>query len=318
MSLAVLPAEISQLQIVLPNAVHAAPGQDRSIYFETSREGVADRQGEDIAADALWNSRKLFLSQGNFDIWHLSWLKQDPSFVIGVPSDVQRSGPSIFVKGHIFAPTTPEPAPVHSSLWWANLFWGSQTQMYPPMPWFPSVLGNANTEGTVVQTRKGREVRFMKGPIEWYSVGFAPRVQHPGLPPISKAPVGPFADPTLIAKAHHPLILEGGKIAAMSYSVFAKAVQTAAGLASNDSALAGKAALSGIPAIRREALEGGSLKARYKRRKKKVLGKLLRGEVLGELGDVAECFRKCGGLTREEARCCALQLGEELDNLVLG
>lgn len=299
---------------MLPGVVQRVSEGGRQIYFETSREGVPDREGEDLAADALWASRGLFLEQGNLDIWHLSWLQEDPSFVIGRPVEVRREGPSLFVRGELFesAPGSSPPA-LHTPRWWADLVWHSMTQQIPPQLWFPSVLGKA--QGAVVQTRAGRAVTLYKGPIEWYSVGLAPRVQHPSLPPVRTTPLGPFLDRAVVAKAERPLLLQAGgrRIAAMSYRTFAKAVQTAAQLQEGE-VNAAKQALGRLAAARREDLEG-SLQRRYRRRKRRVLGKLLRGETPGEEGAVAEAFYKCGGLSQAEARWCARRLGQELDAL---
>lgn len=311
MSLLVLPPEVEHLSIALPQDVQAAPtsaGQ-RAVYFEAANDAYVDREGEVVSTDALWDSRNLLKEQGSLDIWHFSFLKQDPSYIIGNPIDVKRDGSAIYVLGEIFNPTSDEARAPYTSGWWANLFWHSLTALRPPMRWFPSVLGSA--KGAEVEIRKGQRVKVFRGPVEWYSVGFAPRVQNPGLPAISTTPIGPFQE--VVAKAVMPAsgVKVVGKVAAMSLATFAKAVASTAAV----SGLEGKAKLKGLSALRRESLEGAPLRNLYRRHKKRVLGRILRREIPGDLGDVTDAFAKCG-MSKAEAAQCAKWLGEELHQLL--
>lgn len=101
-SLIVLPPQVDKLLVPIPTLVKAqvvGPHEERQVWFETSREGVTDREGQDIAANALWNSRKLFLEQGSFDLNHWSFLGNPPGtgmrpeYIVGRPSEVRHDGP---------------------------------------------------------------------------------------------------------------------------------------------------------------------------------------------------------------------------------
>lgn len=312
----------------------------RLVYFETSREGDVDREGEDIAADALWASRQHFLEQGNLDIGHFSWLGNPrgtgmrPEYVVGLPIDVRRNGPSIYVQGEIFSNISPppenlqvamdDPSVLGSNGGWADRFWHSLTGMRPPMRWFPSVLGKMHPGGVEMQVRHGRRVRFITGPMAWFSVAFAQRAQHPTLGPISTDPLGtPFAhdqatpEGDVIAKA-----VQSGtsalddRVMVMTPRMFAKAVDTAGVVTSGDPhALNEKGNLTGVAAVRGEALEGAGnadVRKLYARLKPKVLRRLLTGKIEGTIRAVAEAFRKAGAPDKY-AHAFAVQLGEEAD-----
>ena len=254
-------------------------GGKRIVYFETSREGVEDREGEDIAADALWNSRGLFLTQGDLDISHWSKLGNPvgsgarPEYIIGAPVDVVREGPSIFVKGEIFNPRSAPPENSQGAS--ANMFWHSLTEQDPPGRWFPSVFGFIREDGV-----KRGEGAVLNGAIDWTSVGFAQRAQHPELPAIGTLPVGPFA--------------KAGTLQ-MSYATFAKAVQTAG----DASALDAQSVQTGVPAIRSESLQPTPKKPDrytdlYKRARAQVLTQLASGDIPATLDGVADAFAACG------------------------
>lgn len=311
MSLLVLPERVNTLVVGLDGMVKADSPQSapvRRVFFETSREGVEDREGEDIAAEALWKSRKLFLEQGNLDIWHWSWLGNPPGsggrpeYVIGVPEGVERSGKSIYVQGRIFsaADGTEGENLKHANQFYDSLF------LQPPMRWYPSVLGKLTPNATVaMETRKGRTVKVIKGPLEWYSVGFAPRVQHPELPAVQPHPVGPFAKAVQVAPRGPSVV---GNVAVMSWGMFAKAMTVA-----GDIGGAPSEARSGLPALRREAHE--DKRTRYKKARRKVLRRVMAGDVSGELPSVAKAFEACG-YSPLEAVLAAQRLGRELDALL--
>lgn len=314
----------------------------RLVYFETSREGEIDREGEDIAADALWASRRHFIEQGNLDIGHFSWLGNPrgtgmrPEYVVGLPVDVRRNGPSIYVQGEIFSNIAPppermdlamdDPTALGSNGGWADRFWHSLTGMRPPMRWFPSVLGKMHPGGVEMQIRNGKRVRFITGPMVWFSVAFAQRAQHPTLGPVSTDALGtPFATEEsmqgdLIAKAvqtGRPAIDD--RVMVLTPSMFAKAVDTASVVTSGDPhALDSKATLGGTTAIRRESLEGAAgadVRRLYQRLKPKVMRSLLTGKIDGSIRAVAEAFRKAGA-PEKHAHAFAVQLGEEADEQV--
>lgn len=220
----------------------------RFVYFEATREGVIDREGEEVAADALWRSRDLFLQQGNLDINHFSWLGNPygtgarPEYVIGLPLEVARRGPSIYVKGEIFSNRTPPPPGSNGE--WAEWFWHSLTAMDPPMRWFPSVFGQIRPGGVQVVTKGGRTYRRITD-VEWFSVGFAQRAQHPELPPVSLEPMGPLAKAAAYPQGEVRRL--GGWL--LGWGAFAKALSV--GLPVTDSALK-----RGVQALARESLEG--------------------------------------------------------------
>ncbi len=307
MELLTLPQGVDTLLIPLPQAVRAEPGTRRVLYFEASREGVVDREGEDIAADALWASRDLFLRQGNIDVNHWSWLGNPPGtgmrpeYVIGLPLEVRRQGPSIFVKAELFSNLAPPPP--GSSGEWADRVWHSLTQMTPPMRWFPSVFGKLAPNATVeVELRDGKRVRVLKGPIEWYSVGLAQRAQNPALPPVSLEPMGAFAK---AEGAGDVRVM--GQVAVVPYRTLAKALTQAALLTAGDpQALDAKAGLSGVPALRRESIE-----ALYRQTAPKVLRGLLTGRVEGSLKGVMKAFLRLG-VPERVAKRFTTRLGEEI------
>lgn len=313
--LVAVPETTSSILLPLPHILAKGSfeglGDDRRlVFFETSREGVVDRQDEDIAADCLWASRKLFLEQGNLDINHFSWLGNPPGsgmrpeYVIGQPAAVKRHGKSIFVAGEIFHPLSPppsadgdpgDPVTVAGNGFWANNFWHSLTQMNPPMRWFPSVFGKIDPKGVEWQHRSGRRVRFITGPMHWLSVGFAQRAQHPALGPVQMQAIGPFEGQELIAKAlgsSRPV--QRGTVLAMNLKTFAKAVQTAEAVTAGEGDVS-RPQLRGVPALRRESLDGAEDEnALYSRTKRRVLSLILQRKLEGSRRAAAEQFKKLG------------------------
>lgn len=237
-----VPDQPLSISIGMLAKAELASGGRRYVYFETSREGVTDRQGEDIAASALWASRDLFLTQGNLDLNHWSWLGNPygsgarPEYVIGLPVDVKRTGKSIYVKGEVFGNKTPPPEDHIGH--WADQFWHSITAMRPAQRWYPSVFGSVKPNGWRTEQRGGKTIRFMTA-VDWYSVGFAQRAQHPTLPPVSTSPLGSFAKADGLVQPVH----------LTDWGTFAKAL--AVGAPVTDSA-----AKVGVQAVTPESLEG--------------------------------------------------------------
>lgn len=267
------------LIVGLPVVAKAAQMDGRRlVYFEASREGVIDREGEEVAVDALWRSRDVFLSQGNLDINHFSWLGNPygtgarPEYVVGLPLEVARQGRSIFVKGEIFSNRTPPPPGSNGE--WADWFWHSLTAMQPPMRWFPSVFGQIKPGGVEMVRKGGRTYRRITD-VEWFSVGFAQRAQHPELPSVSLEPMGPLAK-----AGSYPTRLEVARAGGLwlSWGAFAKALSV--GIPVTDSALK-----RGVQALTRESLEGV---ARH------VLDAVLRGRVPPKRRAIAKALQDWG------------------------
>lgn len=270
--------EAIPVSVRLPYLVKAAQMDGRRlIYCEASREGVVDREGEEVAADALWRSRDVFLSQGNLDINHFSWLGNPygtgarPEYVIGLPLDVARQGSSIFVKGEVFSSRLPPPPGSNGE--WADWFWHSLTQLDPPMRWFPSVFGQILPGGVEVVEKGGRKIRRITK-VEWFSLGFAQRAQHPALPPVSLEPMGPLAK----AGAYHPGSIRRAGVWVTDLPTLAKALQV--GLPVTDSAMK-----TGVQALTPEALEGAV---------HSVLEEVLRGRLKPSLKALAKALERQG------------------------
>lgn len=277
--------EGTPLIVGLPAVAKAAQMDGRRlIYFEASREGVIDREGEEVAIEALWRSREVFLSQGNLDINHFSWLGNPygtgarPEYVVGLPLEVARQGRSIYVKGEIFSNRTPPPPGSNGE--WADWFWHSLTAMTPPMRWFPSVFGQIRPGGVEVVKRGGKVYRRITD-VEWFSVGFAQRAQHPELPPVSLEPIGPLAK-----AGGYPSRLEVARAGGLwlSWGAFAKALSM--GLPVTDAALK-----RGVQALTRESLEGVM---------HHVLDGVLRGRIAPNKRAIAKALEEWG-LTQAEA-----------------
>lgn len=222
------------------------------VYFEASRDGVVDREGEMVAADGLWRSRDLMLSQGDFDISHWAHLpnpqtgRPQPEYRIGHPTQVTRDGKSIFCAGEIYRPGETPPTR-DGDPFWPDYFWQSIATQQPAAKWFPSVYGKIMPGGIELTTIKGQQVRRIVG-VQWYSVGFALRAQHPELGPVSRSPVG-----NLLAKAD-----QGGMSTRadaqgtlhLPWTAFAKSVSEVGQVVTDH------AALTGVQALTKQSLEG--------------------------------------------------------------
>lgn len=227
-------------------------GKDRLVYAEVSRDNVIDRENEIVALDALWDSRKLFLEQGNIDIAHWSWLanpltgRPDPGYVIGKPIDVSRTDLSLFMCGSIFKSRTPPPQ--GSPAFTADQFWHSIYEQDPPMPWFSSVYGNIKPGGVQILQIDGKPIRKIVG-VEWYSVGFAQRAQHPLVGQVSTTPLGNLAkaDQGYVARA-----ARAGRVLHFNWNTFAKAVAEGVAVSSYET---NPQAMTGLTALRRESLD---------------------------------------------------------------
>lgn len=274
----------------------------RFVYFETSREGVADREGEDIAANALWASKDSFVASGNLDINHFSWLGNPygsgmrPEYVIGNPADVKRRGPSIFVKGSIYSNLTPPPD--QSNGYWADWFWHSIAEMNPAMKWFPSVFG-AFAKSSVVTTRRGNEIVRVINRTEWTSVGFAQRAQHPALGPVSTEIMEPFAkaeggNTLWTPDLNQPLILD--------WATFVKA--TGEGIATATPYTTDSALKTNFAATQGENLQG----ARQPGANVRILNMVLKGKVNADVKSIARAFKRITGCDDTSAHARAEKL----------
>ncbi len=277
-------------------------GGQRFVYFETSREGVIDREGDDILADALWASKDLFLEQGNLDINHWSWLgnpygtERRPEYEIGIPVDAKRQGKSIFVKGQIYTNATKPTklASFEGMGFWADEFWHSITAMNPPKRWYPSVFGNIKS--VRVETRRGRRVRVITG-TEWFSVGFATRAQHPELPPVSTEPLGPLRKAVGVDVGLVNLDRVKRGVWEMGLGTFAKALTTGAIVLDSPSK-------TGVQALTRESLERDvrnvTERPDYDRLKARVLNRIRKGS-LSPKYDAIRSFLIGLGMSKEQA-----------------
>jgi hypothetical protein len=269
----------------------------REISFETSREGVIDRENEDIAVKALEDSKELFLAQGNIDINHWSWLgnpygtEARPEYVIGRPTAVKREGKSLFVKAEIFNTSgmaTVE-LPNGHAMTWADYFWQT-INANPPMQWFPSVFGRVLNAR--IEERQGKKIRYIDK-VEWYSVGLAQRAQHPEL---SSVVVG---GGDMFSKADLSFQIPEAKISGalvMDYATFAKAV-TAVGAPITDTAQ-----MTGVQAITPTSLEGT-----YAKMKGKLVKRILKGEIAPQRDAIRKAFSNMG-LDHDTAKEYAVRL----------
>ncbi|GEM48703.1 hypothetical protein [Deinococcus cellulosilyticus] len=280
--------ELSRTPIIanLPVMAKAeSVGSRRRVYFETAREGVEDREGEDIAQQALWDSRDLLIEQGDFDINHFAHLGNPygsgarPEYVIGHPTDVRRSGKSTFVQGEIFQSRSK--APEGSNGDWAEWFWHSITELDPPMKWFPSVFGNI-LEGKVIK-RDGKLIRFITK-VEWYSVGFARRVQNPVLREVQTAPLGPFAKAQDATVSYQQKHAAPAGVQCFTWGTLAKA------MGSVGATVTDHAQITGYQSLTPESLEG----AKYDGLKKRILNKVLRGKVAPKKAAIIKAFEEHG------------------------
>lgn len=290
---------VSQPIIVsLPSMAKAATEDGRRIvYFEASRDGVVDREGEMVAVSALWASRDLMLAQGDLDISHWSHLsnpltgRPQPEYRIGQPIDIRRSanGRSVFVKGEIYrARDTP---PAGSSAEWSERFWHSITGQTPPAKWFPSVYGTIT--GVEMVRVKGRDVRRITA-CEWYSVGFALRAQHPDLPAVSLDPMGVFAKAD---QAAMPGQVQASGAVHMDWGTFAKAAGS--GIATVGAMPTDTAARTGVGALARSSVEGSVKRLtpsdmNAQQARQSVLQAVKSGAVGVNLRDLTRAFRVVG------------------------
>jgi len=274
-------------------------GGQRFVYFETSREGVIDREGDDILADALWASKDLFLEQGTLDINHWSFLgnpygtERRPEYEIGIPVDARRQGKSIFVKGQIYTNATKPTklAGFEGMGFWADEFWHSITAMNPPKRWYPSVFGNIKS--VRVENRRGRRVRVITG-TEWYSVGFATRAQHPELPPVSTEPMGG------LRKAVDLNLNRVSKgVWEMGVNTFVKALTTGDVVLDSPSK-------TGVQALTRESLEGAVRNQTerpampYEKMRARVFNRIRKGQMLPKY-DTIRAFLVAQGMSKKQA-----------------
>ena len=295
----------------LSKAAVSEHGGRRNIYFEATREGVIDREGEEVTAKSLWDSRELMLDQGDFDISHWAHLpnqltgRPQPEYRIGLPTQVTKTGTkgrqSIWVGGEIYSNLTA--APEGSSGDWAEKFWHSLTGQNPPAKWYPSVYGKIVPGGIEVAQVKGQTVRRITK-VQWHSVGFALRAQHPTVGPVSLAPVG-----SLLAKAD-----AGGLTGSLNARpdvlhldsrTFAKAASEVGQIITDH------AQLTGVQALTRQNLDtktynggvspAGSTNPRGLRARVVVLRAIKDGRLELNLKAISKAFRNLGASDTEAA-----------------
>ncbi len=287
-------------------------GGKRNIYFEATREGVIDREGEEVTAKSLWDSRELMLDQGDFDISHWAHLpnqltgRPQPEYRVGLPTQVTRTGKSIWVGGEIYSNLTPPPEDSSGS--WADRFWHSMNGMNPPQKWFPSVYGKIMPGGIEVTTVNGQTIRRITK-VQWHSVGFALRAQHPSLAAVSLSPVG-----NLIAKADTAAL--AGSLAAypdvlhLDYRTFSKAASEVGMIVTDH------AQQTGVQALTKQSLDkrtynGGVAPARMNRKgltaRVQVLKAIQSGRLELSQAAISRAFRALGA-TQTEAVTHAKQL----------
>lgn len=253
----------------------------RIIYTKASVEnGKPDRQDEIVAVDALWASRDLFIEQGDLDIAHWAHLpnpltgRPDLEYRIGVPLDVKRDEDSIYVKGEIFQPDS-DPLP-ESSGHRADLFWYALYHQNPPARYFPSVYGTI--KGVEIVEHEGRFVRRLSN-VEWTNIGFHNRVQHPDVPPVSLAPLGPFAKADRGFATNAMLQRVGG--IRMTFGTFAKALTVGLPVETNTAARTGLQALmpEQVEKERRKVVAKAEQELTYKRAKVEVARGIVQQEI---------------------------------------
>lgn len=261
--------------------------KERRIFFEAARDDVVDREGEIVAIDGLWKSRELMLEQGDFDISHWAHLpnpltgRPQPEYRIGHPTQIKRQGKGLFVAGAIFQ--SDEQPPTHGpDPFWPDYFWHSVAVQEPAAKWFPSVYGQIKKGGIEMVTIKGQRVRRITS-VEWYSVGFALRAQHPELPAVSLSPVG-----NLVAKSQQ---FPSGHIPRdgvlhLPWRAFAKAV------AEVGQPITDHAALEGVQALTKESVEGKPKLAA--RQITKVLRAIKSGDVSPNKKEICAYLRRSG------------------------
>ncbi|ABW35097.1 hypothetical protein Dgeo_3056 (plasmid) [Deinococcus geothermalis DSM 11300] len=287
------------------------PSGRRMVYFEASRDGTVDREGEMVAADGLWASRELMLSQGDFDISHFAHLpssvtgRPQPEYRIGHPTQVTRQGKSIFVAGEIYRSGEGVPAPGKDGKpWWPDYFWHSIAEQNPPAKWFPSVYGKINPGGIEIITVKGQQVRRIIS-VQWYSVGFALRAQHPDLGPVSLSPVG-----NLLAKADHAGLASRASQAEtlhLPWRAFAKSVSEVGQIVTDHAALTGVQALTKQSLDRRTRKQVAAPDAGRAKLRVKALRALQSGLVDPTRQSLTRFFRR-EGLGQGEAETLASAL----------
>jgi hypothetical protein len=331
----VLPSNIDHISLGLNSNLQ--PEYDnglRYVYFEASKDGGTDREGEDIAVEALWKSKDLFLSQGYFDINHFAWLGNPtgtgmrPEYIIGTnPTQVKRQGKSLFVAGSIFSSNSAPPesfnlsmggkgSEVKPNIYWANMFWHSITALKPPMRWFPSVFGRIDRSAAKLETRDGVSVRVFDAStkIEWFAVGFAMRAVNPDLPAVSAEPMGPLKKEKsgeIMAKAvSSSLPIINSNVAYMSMDVFGKAMSNPQGQGPdivNDAVMNNKNGLNDVAAVQQPTKE---LTLDFLT--KDILARVAHRTLEGSIGAISKHLTQYG-FTPEQAKKLAVMIGRKLE-----
>jgi hypothetical protein len=164
----------------------AEEGGQRIVFAEAANEAW-DQEGERIETGALLGSVGLFLSKGNIDLEHKSFigerlgLPNPREYEIGRPLEVLSGDRRVFVKGFIYR-----------GLERADWFWKSLTTVAPPMPWFASVGGIPTKRRTVFDKAAGKH-RSIVTEARWVNLAFAREPINLSVPAVSVTPFGEFA-----------------------------------------------------------------------------------------------------------------------------
>lgn len=301
------------LIVDLPQVAQPATERGRRfVYFVCTEDGVPDREGEMVAADALWASRDEFMGQGNLDIAHWAWLpnpltgRPQPEYVIGVPVDVKRAGRRILAKGEVFSNITAPPEDGNGM--WADRFWHSQFGQQPPMRYYPSVYGTIVPGGVEMTRVNGQPVRRITK-VTWKSVGFWTRVQHPTVPAVTTDPYPEFAKAEDAASIQARDAYSGAL--RLSWGQFAKAVSEVGAPITDHAQLTGVQALtrSSVDPRVRQIVPGGDVSAKAAR--VVVLRALKAGRIPATRAALVKAFRS-QKLPEDEARAEAESLLHDL------
>lgn len=171
-------------------ATPSIEGERRFIYLEASGEGV-DQENEKVLAQALEDSKELFLKFGNVDIDHYTILgpklgmKDAMSYEIGRPVAVDIKGDKTFVKVELYQGDGPLAAQ-------ANMVWESMTALNPPARWYPSVGGAVLAKSMQIDPETNNKIAVITK-VRWTNIGLSRTPVNQHLPCAEAVPIGSFA-----------------------------------------------------------------------------------------------------------------------------